>query len=308
MSVQLDCQNFKRGTAFVAGARTTGRSVMERTKIKGGELCDCVIDNVILANSTLINVTGTTTDSFHNSVGVPSTSVGDSAEASAASSIAVGVDCLASGASSTAYGIRADVSGPRAVCIGTDANVTGADSIGISRGISVTGARSTAIGYQVDTALDDTVSYGQSLTPGTHSLALGHNISMSSDAQRNVAISAHNAALPQINSTSVDNVVIGHWSGTVVSSDQNVLIGYGNQLADNSVNGRVVIGNGNTCSFATSVALGSGCTSSGVAAVSIGTGCIANSQVSNLWINFFMSVMVLLLTFDMSVMVLLVMF
>jgi hypothetical protein len=71
---------------------------------------------------------------------------------------------------------------------------------------------------------------------------------------------------------------LGHWVNTVVSTDQNVMIGYGNQLADNSVNGRVVIGNGNTCSFASSLALGTSCVATGVSAIAIGSTCISNSQ------------------------------
>lgn len=273
MAVPVDCLNFKRGTPLFL-ARLNDRSVLERAKLKESEICESVFDGGIVQNTTLVNVVGGVTDSFHPGVGVDTLAVGEFAAAAGDRAVSLGVSASALGDESVVLGHASSSSGVGGAVVGEGSVNSAIDgiTIGRSNNIQLGADRTIALGQSLVTAAPDSVIIGQDVSTGPRGVSIGHYARTSTDATENVFINAvFDAAIPTINTGATRNIVIGSLTLALVNATctRNVLLGIGTTVADQTPD-NIAIGTLTSTEAGNAVAVGTQSSVHGAAGVAIG--------------------------------------
>jgi autotransporter adhesin len=245
MSVR--CRGFRRGQA-VHPAPLNSDDYLNGVKISDGVVCNSTVDNTIIQNSQLINVTGTVTDSNHNGTGIESTVVGLSASSGGDRAVGFGWDSVSTGDDSVALGHAATSTTTGAIAIGAASSATAAGSISIGALSDVSGAQSIVLSTD-----DVDVSGLRNVYIGNHftSLAFGGDDSI---------------VVGSVDTLGDRSVIVGNVATTGTGTSV-VMIGMNtNSTGDETV----IIGNEALGSTTHSIAIGSFAQATGSGAIAIG--------------------------------------
>lgn len=217
MSVR--CRGFRRGQA-VHPAPLNSDDYMNGVKISDGVLCNSTVDNTIIQNSQLINVTGTVTDSNHNGTGIESTVVGLSASSGGDRAVGFGWDSVSIGDDSVAVGHAATTTTSGAIAIGAAASATAAGSISIGPLSDVSGAQSIVLSTD-----DVDVSGLRNVYIGSHGGSLAHGGDDSIVVGSIDTLGSRSVIVGNVATTSTGTSVTMMGINTSSTGDRTVVIG-----------------------------------------------------------------------------------